>query len=148
MNKIYTVTSLYEPKEEMLYPALRLKELAKAFIKEGCGKIEVEELDKNAQYIYDYNNKGSFRSRTWGWYPKLSQAKEAAEKNVGEMCECGWYNYLVIEEFNAGIYALNMGPAADEKVRWFYKWNEEQDKWVEMEEEPKFAKGVVNYGMG
>lgn len=60
--------------------------------------------------------------RTWGWYPDIEQAKEALEKNYGDLYE-GEYQYGVIEEVPMGVMW-----GGGETKEWWYKWKGSWEK--------------------
>jgi hypothetical protein len=62
------------------------------------------------------------RERTWGWYSTLDKAKEAVEKNYGDMYEND-YNYAVIERTPEGILW-----GGDIPKEWWYKWQGSWEK--------------------
>ena len=46
------------------------------------------------------------RTRTWGWYPTLARATQAAMNNETDMFEMGYYNAVVVEEFPCGTMEM------------------------------------------
>lgn len=60
------------------------------------------------------------RSRTVGFYNSFEKAEKAVENNYGDIYECGYYNYAVIENIEEGLYQY------DFKGKW-YRWNEDND---------------------
>ena len=59
---------------------------------------------------------GDFRTRTWGFFQSFEIAKEMAAHNSTNMCEDGYYRWLVVEKLNEGIIA-NIRP--DKNAAWF-----------------------------
>lgn len=57
-----------------------------------------------------------FRSRVVGYFNNFEQANNAVINNLGDINEHGWYNYVVVEEVNEGLY-----PLTDN--RWIYKFD-------------------------
>ena len=81
--------------------------------------------------------------RCFGWFEELTRAIEYAEKNIGDMNEAGFYSHLVIEEIESDI----IHPIPRECI--WYKFDRDQNKWVELSEAPKFAEGKFNFsGVG
>jgi len=81
----------------------------------------------------------SDESRCWGFYPNLSQAKNAVENNITDLWET-IYDYAVIEIIRPGIAY----PA--EIVQW-YKYRIGSKKY-EPVNEPKWAKNICNFAIG
>lgn len=81
--------------------------------------------------------------RSVGWMPTIERALEAAAKDTGSMHECR-YSYLLIEETACGIYSVS-------DRQWWFEWrNQGWHKISEPEKEmiPKWAVGIVNWGLG
>ena len=43
------------------------------------------------------------RDRTWGFYHSLEIAKKAALENWTDMCECNYYNFILVSEMPEGV---------------------------------------------
>lgn len=56
------------------------------------------------------------RSRTVGYTNSFTEAVKIANSNAGDIYECGYYNYLVIEDIKEGLYQYDTNP------KWF-KWD-------------------------
>jgi hypothetical protein len=109
----------------------------------GLSKEQKEQVEIDAKKPRRERKLFSPRNvRTWGWYPKEEYAREAAENNVGEMHEAGYYQYICLEKCQAGIY-----PIMD-VIQW-YKWKrlKRHGKWVECKK-PTWAEGIVNWAIG
>jgi hypothetical protein len=86
--------------------------------------------------IYDDNTKS--RSRTFGYYSTLENAKEAVTVNRGEMHEC-LYNFIVIEAIDEGIHKSC-------SAEYWYKWTE--DGWSRLYDKPEQFFGICNWAFG
>lgn len=65
-------------------------------------------------------------TRSVGWRPTLEMAVETVETNMCDIWEC-CYNYACIEELDHSLY-----PCANN--RWFYKYNRETGRYVEIDD--------------
>lgn len=50
-----------------------------------------------------------------GFFAELETAKKVVEENLADLCECGYYQYAIIEEIEEGLYAFFENPL-------IYKW--------------------------
>ena len=82
----------------------------------------------------------STRSRTFGFYEKYNEALTAVLENRCDMVEC-LYDYLVMEYIEEGIHPMVIHD-------FWFKWNDEQRKWVELEKRPEEYIGITNWGLG
>ena len=74
------------------------------------------------------------RYRTVGVFSELEQATAIAEKNSGDLCEAGWYNWLVIEKMPYGLYPI------PEEIIW-YEWIGKEDGcWRRIEGVPELIR--------
>jgi hypothetical protein len=86
--------------------------------------------------------------RCWGWFGTLREAKKAVKINAGDMAECCYYNFVVIEKIFSGIPVM-----PDENVLWFHWEVDPKDpdkfkgKWVKCEE-PKWAENIIGWSLG
>lgn len=87
-------------------------------------------------YILSSVQKDTKSIRCFGYYGELENAKKAVEQNLGGMHE-QLYDFLVIEKFKPGVHTVG------EIVQW-YKWNH---SWEPIER-PRWAEGIVNWGIG
>ena len=78
-------------------------------------------------------------SRCFGYYLTEEKAREAVEKNTGDMHEC-FYTHLVIEKVKEGIHPIST------VVQW-YEWNDTHH-WVEIDSIPERFQNTINYGIG
>ncbi len=78
------------------------------------------------------------KTRTWGFYFSLDDAKQGMHRNVDS--ECGYYTHCVIERFSPGIYSV----ANFEK---WWKFNKESDILIPCEK-PEHVKRLINFGIG
>jgi hypothetical protein len=83
---------------------------------------------------------GHYRKRTVGWFSNTQRAIDAVLENAMDIAEEGYYDLVVIEESEEGIY---MHPTEDEE--WWYKWKNNR---YEKTEKPEIFKNVVGFGMG
>lgn len=79
-------------------------------------------------------------TRTWGWFSTKKEAMRAVEVDHTGMFEIGYYTHAVIESFLPGIFPYG------KQVAW-YNYNPKTKK-AKLVPAPKFAKNVVNFGMG
>lgn len=75
------------------------------------------------------------RGHTVGWFPYEEWAKEAVENSGDNLYECS-YEYIVIEEYPFGTYALR-------KKELWYKWNGK--RYVSIDK-PSEVSNIINYG--
>ena len=78
-------------------------------------KIYVIHLARNI--LQDEHNKRVYESSILfvGFFTELETAKKVVEENWGDLCECGYYHYAIIEEIHEGLYAFFENPL-------IYKW--------------------------
>ena len=85
--------------------------------------------------------------RCFGYFDTFDSAKEAIEKNYGDMNEAGYYKWLCIEEIGQGIHADPI-----ERGWWCWKQTGQfagEGKWIPYTRRPKFAEGYFNWaGVG
>ena len=94
-------------------------------------------------YLYEgFQGLSTERTRCVGWYKDLERAKDSVRRDVGGLCEAGYYNYIVIEESPEGIY----GITSSERSWWFYH-SDLKNCWVECEK-PKQLTPVIGFGIG
>lgn len=79
--------------------------------------------------------------RCVGFYFELSKAITAVVDNYGDIYECGYYPYCVIESVKSGIYAL------ERKELWF-KWDINKQCYISIPEKPKRFSKLVCFGIG
>jgi len=75
----------------------------------------------------------------WGFYPKLSQAKNAVENNIADLWET-IYDYAVIERIRSGI-------TIPSKIIQWYKYRIKSKKYESISE-PKWAEKICNFAIG
>jgi hypothetical protein len=78
--------------------------------------------------------------RTFGFYLYKSDVEEAIFENRGDMCECGFYDYLVVE------YIPKTGIHPEVKEEIWYQWN--NDKWIKCDKKPSLFVGLTNFALG
>ena len=115
---IYTVTCLYD------LPPYCLK------------------FDSKYEYkkkMKEYESRGG--CRCFGWFSSLKQAKEAVEKNHGDIHEYS-YLYVVIEKNSDGF-------RFEIPTEWWYKWNgtHERGGYIPIDK-PKEIQQTIGWGMG
>lgn len=62
----------------------------------------------------DHRGKRVERTRCWGWFSSLKEAKACVRENWGDLFEMAWYTYAVIEKMCDGPMALAEGE-------WWYQ---------------------------
>ena len=78
-------------------------------------------------------------SRCWGFYTNFKTADEMVRNNVTDLYETV-YDYMVIEEYSEGISGY-------EFERWFYKWDNQTEKYVPIEE-PEGLQHYASFAIG
>lgn len=106
--------------------------------------------DRSEQDPRSTNKRPSSR-RCWGWMPTLEEAKEAVKRNSGDMAECCYYTYMVIEKVQCGIPAI---PLFTKDSEIWYKWhvdpkdpNKFRGKWL-LCEKPKWSNNTCGWSIG
>jgi hypothetical protein len=74
-----------------------------------------------------------------GFFFNLEEAKKVVENNELDIAEGKTNNYIVIEEYNEGIYT------ASKEIQW-YKLNKETEKYIECEK-PITLSCIFNFGI-
>ena len=93
------------------------------------------------------------RDRTHGWYLNKEEAIQCVKDNWGDIYECGYYNYALVEKSVEGLYNMNT-PGWEE--HWFsvkpvhfeYESQPTTEYIVKSVDKPEFLEGVVNFSMG
>ncbi len=80
-----------------------------------------------------------YHPRVFGYYHKLKDAREAADRNYGSMHESR-HEWLVIEEVREGILATGL------VISWF-RWDDKQTEWIVCAA-PTWSIGIVNFSIG
>ena len=86
------------------------------------------------------DNPASKGFRSVGFFFDMEQSQRIVENNIGDISECGYYRYCVIEVFDEGIYQ-------ESKEEIWYVWYSEQNRYVRCLK-PNNLKMFVNYGIG
>lgn len=92
---------------------------------------------------------GERHSRCVGYFDTFNEAETAALENWGDIYECGYYEYVVIEAIGSGLYQTDFHPS------WY------KAEWVESSKEhlagrysvtkidpPEFASHICGWGIG
>jgi hypothetical protein len=83
------------------------------------------------------------RCRCLGYYNTYGDLLNQINKyGINGLDEGGLFKYLVVEKFEAGIYAYSIGAEI-----WF-EADHSNNSWVEMLDKPDKFKGIINFGMG
>jgi len=92
---------------------------------------------------------GEMHERCVGYYDTFEKAEEAVLNNAGDIYECGYYSYVVIEAIGPGIYATDFNPIWY-KAKWEGPTEESQlGKYkVKKVSTPGFAKNVCGWAIG
>jgi len=91
-------------------------------------------------YTVSAHTANAQESRTFGYFEKLEEAREAVLRNHGDIREC-LYDYVVIESMPAGLLVSAEG------AEWFeWKWG--SGTWASMKAPPLLAAGTTNFSMG
>ena len=81
-------------------------------------------------YKDEFRESTKLQTRTHGFYMTKENAILAVKKNVGDLNECQWYSWLVIEGIDGRIYNF-------EKEQFFFTWNKKSERWKQIKEMPK-----------
>lgn len=79
-----------------------------------------------------------FSSELAAWYYYLEDAISCVENNACDIQDHA-YNYALISSSREGCYGL------DDKELYWYKWNKEQEKWIQipLEERPECCNNLL-----
>lgn len=93
--------------------------------------------------VQNYTNTDHIgRSRPWGYFFDLEEAKKDVINNCLDMAENNYYNYIVIEKIPEGILPAIAGI---DVIQW-YKYNTKTDKYLECEA-PEWSKNIMQWGI-
>lgn len=98
-------------------------------------------MDKPIYTITTIRMKEYIRNRCVGFYYDLNKAVAAVENNDGDIYECGYYPFCVIEDVREGIYNILRSEI------WF-EWNKEQNGYRKIKEKPKEFAQTVCFSIG
>jgi len=90
---------------------------------------------------------GAKNSRCWGYFETEAEARDAVERNVGDMYEFR-YEFIVIEKVEPGLGSI--GFSDDDKwgqLQW-YVYLTESEKYVELENVPESCEGIISWAIG
>lgn len=87
-----------------------------------------------------FNWDTDIRERVVGFFHLFENAENAVIKNWGDIYENGYYNIVVIEKAEEGLYN------SYEESHW-YKYNKEYEKYVKIDK-PNCFKNTVGFGIG
>jgi len=80
-------------------------------------------------------------SHTFGFQHSLDDAHDAIDKWGHEIEECR-YSYIIVEEHYPSLHSNSINS-------WWYKWDDEQNKFVRCETPKKFLDpAIINFAMG
>jgi hypothetical protein len=99
-------------------------------------------------FIYEEKIK---RERQWGYFLALADAEKCIEENWGDIYECGYYNYAVIEELPEGICPkakLEKWYKAEYKKDWWKPGYEKDSYSITKTNKPEFLEKVIGFSMG
>ena len=80
-------------------------------------------------------------NRCVGYVSKLDEAIDIVENNYADLNEVGYYPYVVIENVEEGIYQYDQNP-------FWFKYNEELDKYEKSKRPSFIPKNQVGFGIG
>jgi hypothetical protein len=81
------------------------------------------------------------RSRTVGFFFSKEEAFEAAEHKTEGFNEAGYYEYLIIGNYRPSMWCSQW-------QQYFFKYNYEKGTYEKLENEPEWAKGIINFSLG
>lgn len=79
-------------------------------------------------------------TRCVGYTTSFEEAEKIVKENICDISEGGNYNYAMIEAIAEGIYPQS-------EVRFFFEYDFDNAKYVEMDE-PEAFKGIYNFAIG
>jgi hypothetical protein len=88
------------------------------------------------------NSESVGRSRCWGYFFNLEEAKKDVTNNYTDMAENNYYNFIVIEKIPSGILPCITGI---EIIQW-YMYNPKIDKYEDCET-PEWSKNIVQWAL-
>jgi hypothetical protein len=82
--------------------------------------------------------------RVVGWFPTKERAEKIVLGNYGDIYECGWYPFVVIEEVYPGLY-----PVVETKFwfKWYKRSNTNMFPGYKLIKTPKQYRGMDNCGL-
>jgi len=80
------------------------------------------------------------KDRCVGWFPNKEDATEVIVENHGDINECGYYPYALIESVKPGLYNC------DREEIWF-KWDDDKNQYIKCDKPDNF-KNSICYSMG
>lgn len=101
-------------------------------------------------YPENYPNcAGERHERCVGYFNTFEEAEKATLENWGDIYECGYYQYVVIEAIKPGLYSIDIHPT------WYEaKWIESNAEYplgryeVTKIETPDFAECMCGWSIG
>jgi hypothetical protein len=89
--------------------------------------------------ITDATKRRGYKSRLFGWYPRLDWAIDEVQNNSCDISELGYYRHVVIEELHWGLYGTT------KKEVWF-EFNAATEKYEEINKPPCLQSIVAFFG--
>lgn len=108
-------------------------------------ELDKEKSKLNKKSIKHLNWK-QYRDRIVGYYFDLDAADQCVTEDRGGFSEAGFYNYIVIEKVNVGLYNIPKNKF-DSQFEWWYRHNDKRNKW-ERCKKPMLVNHVINFGIG
>lgn len=87
--------------------------------------------------IYIITTTGNNGTRSVGYFKDLNLAINYVENNFGDIAECGYYKYAIIEKAKEGLYQYDLNPI-------FFEYDEEHNKYQKIEIPEEF-KGCCGF---
>ena len=84
-----------------------------------------------------------YRDARVGFYSSLEKAQRAVVEDWGHFDECGYYDYIVIQEEYEGLYNI-AGLCLDKQTEWWYRRDYDKNLWVSCEK-PEALGGMVSF---
>lgn len=81
-----------------------------------------------------------YSTRSVGFYYDFKVAEEVVKSNGGDINECEYYPYVVIERTEEGLYSYP-------REEFWYKWNKPHQRYVRCEKPDQFKK-IAGWGIG
>jgi len=109
---------------------------------EGFDLLQNIIKDDNVNAIYTITTLNDTTARRCiGFYLNARMAIESVLANSCDMCECGNYEYCVVEEIKPGLYYYP-------RVEVWFEWSYEKQMYIKLDEKPEEFKNIGGFALG